>query len=63
MIQDNTPVIIGVGQITDALGSSEYRALSNLEAVAGQMYVAVVISRLVALQITHSITGRAHAKD
>jgi hypothetical protein len=39
------------------------RALSNLEAVAGQMYVAVVISRLVALQITHSITGRAHAKD
>ena len=34
MIQDNTPVIIGVGQITDALGSPEYRALSNLELAA-----------------------------
>jgi hypothetical protein len=37
------------------------RALSNLEAVAGQMYVAVVISRLVALQITHSV--HSHSKE
>jgi ion channel len=37
------------------------RALSNLEAIAGQMYVAVLISRLVALHITHSVS--AHSKD
>jgi hypothetical protein len=36
------------------------RALSNLEAIAGQMYVAVLISRLVALHITHSVSARAH---
>ncbi|HUI05658.1 MAG TPA: ion channel [Verrucomicrobiae bacterium] len=39
------------------------RAMSNLEAIAGQMYVAVVISRLVALHITHSIAGHGHTKD
>jgi voltage-gated potassium channel len=39
------------------------RALSNLEAIAGQMYVAILISRLVALHITHSVSARAHSKD
>jgi hypothetical protein len=39
------------------------RALSNLEAIAGQMYVAVLISRLVALHITQSIGARTHSKD
>lgn len=39
------------------------RALSNLEAVTGQMYVAVLISRLVALHITHSVGTRTHSKD
>jgi ion channel len=39
------------------------RALSNLEAIAGQMYVAVLISRLVALHITQSVSTRAHSKD
>lgn len=39
------------------------RALSNLESIAGQMYVAVIISRLVALHITHSVSARTHSKD
>jgi hypothetical protein len=39
------------------------RALSNLEGIAGQMYVAVLISRLVALHITHSVSARTHSKD
>jgi hypothetical protein len=39
------------------------RALSNLEAIAGQMYVAVLISRLVALHITHSVSARPQSKD
>jgi hypothetical protein len=39
------------------------RALSNLEAIAGQMYVAVLISRLVALHITQSVSARVNSKD
>jgi hypothetical protein len=39
------------------------RALSNLEAIAGQMYVAVLISRLVALHIMYSFSVRPHSKD
>ncbi len=39
------------------------RALSNLEAIAGQMYVAVVISRLVALHIMYHFNPRTQSKD
>jgi voltage-gated potassium channel len=35
------------------------RALSNIEAIAGQMYVAVLISRLVALHITHRVSTQS----
>lgn len=31
MSQDNTPVIIGVGQVTDRLDTAEYRGLSSVE--------------------------------
>ena len=34
MSQDNTPVIVGVGQITDRLDSAQYRGLSNVELAA-----------------------------
>jgi hypothetical protein len=39
------------------------RALSNLEAIAGQMYIAVLISRLVALHIMYHFNPRAQTKD
>jgi hypothetical protein len=43
--------------------STPARALSNLEAIAGQMYVAVVISRLVALHIMYHFNPRPQTKD
>jgi hypothetical protein len=39
------------------------RALSNLEAIAGQMYVAVLISRLVALHIMYHFNPGTQTKD
>ena len=39
------------------------RALSNLEGVAGQMYVAVLIARLVALHILYRFNSRPQTKD
>jgi hypothetical protein len=43
---------LGYGDITPI--SNEARALSSLEAVCGQLYVAVLIARLVGLHITHT---------
>jgi acetyl-CoA C-acetyltransferase len=34
MSQDNTPIIIGVGQVTDRLDTPDYRGLSNVELAA-----------------------------
>jgi acetyl-CoA C-acetyltransferase len=34
MSQDNTPIIVGVGQITDRLDTPEYQGLSNVELAA-----------------------------
>jgi voltage-gated potassium channel len=45
----------GFGDVTPALGAS--RAISVLEAIAGQFFIAVLIARLVSLEIVHS-TGR-----
>ena len=42
----------GFGDITPASGAS--RALSVLEAIAGQFFIAVLIARLVSLEIVHS---------
>jgi voltage-gated potassium channel len=43
----------GFGDITPALGIS--RAISVLEAVAGQFFIAILIARLVSLEIIHSM--------
>lgn len=43
--------------------STPARALSNLEAIGGQMYVAVVISRLVAVHIMHRASAHSQPKD
>jgi acetyl-CoA C-acetyltransferase len=47
MSQDNTPIIIGVGQITDRLDTPEYRGLSNVElaAEAGRRALADAVGR------------------
>jgi Ion channel len=42
----------GFGDVTPALGIS--RAVSVLEAIAGQFFIAVLIARLVSLEIVHS---------
>ena len=42
----------GFGDVTPALGVS--RAVSVLEAIAGQFFIAVLIARLVSLEIVHS---------
>ncbi|MGA9724107.1 MAG: ion channel [Candidatus Binatus sp.] len=42
----------GFGDITPALGSS--RALSVLEAAAGHFFIAILIARLVSLELVHS---------
>jgi voltage-gated potassium channel len=46
----------GFGDITPASGSA--RALSVLEAIAGQFFIAVLIARLVSLELIHSSTRR-----
>jgi voltage-gated potassium channel len=43
----------GFGDVTPAVGVS--RAISVLEAVAGQFFLAILIARLVSLEITHSM--------
>jgi len=50
---------VGFGAISPV--SKVARALSDLEALVGQLYVAVVLARLVSLQITHS--GSAQRAD
>lgn len=47
-----TLTTLGYGDIVPAIGPA--RAASALEAVVGQMYVAVLVARLVALHILHS---------
>jgi uncharacterized membrane protein len=42
----------GFGDVTPALGAS--RAISVLEAIVGQFFIAVLIARLVSLEIVHS---------
>ena len=42
----------GFGDVTPAMGNS--RAVSVLEAVAGQFFIAILIARLVSLEIVHS---------
>ena len=44
----------GFGDVTPAVGVS--RAISVLEAVAGQFFLAILIARLVSLEIIHSIS-------
>jgi hypothetical protein len=48
-----TLTTLGYGDIAPL--SAPARALSSLEAVTGQVYIAVLIARLVALQIIHSV--------
>jgi len=43
--------------------STPARALSNLEPIAGQMYVAVLISRLVALHVTYRLASHTKTKE
>jgi voltage-gated potassium channel len=43
----------GFGDVTPALGVS--RAISVLEAIAGQFFIAILIARLVSLEIVHSM--------
>lgn len=51
-----TLTTLGYGDIVPAIGPA--RAASALEAVVGQMYVAILVARLVALQILHSERDR-----
>ena len=51
-----TITTLGYGDITPL--TSQARSLSILEAVFGQIYLAVVIARLVGIQITQSIEGK-----
>ncbi|MHB8381635.1 MAG: potassium channel family protein [Candidatus Binataceae bacterium] len=51
-----TLTTLGYGDIVPAIGPT--RAASALEAVVGQMYVAILVARLVALQILHSERDR-----
>lgn len=41
MIADNTPVIVGVGQITENLGTDSYKGLSNVELAAEAARIAL----------------------
>ena len=45
----------GFGDVTPAMGNS--RAISVLEAVVGQFFIAILIARLVSLEIVHSASG------
>ncbi|MFZ0660105.1 MAG: potassium channel family protein [Candidatus Binataceae bacterium] len=47
-----TLTTLGYGDIVPAIGPA--RAVSALEAIVGQMYVAILVARLVALHILHS---------
>ena len=51
-----TITTIGYGDITPL--TSQARSLSLLEAVFGQLYLAVVIARLVGIQITQSMESK-----
>ena len=54
-----TLTTLGYGNIAPATRQAD--ALTTLEAMVGQIYVAIVIARLVALQITQSSSSRAEA--
>jgi hypothetical protein len=47
-----TLTTLGYGDITPA--SSPARSLSTLEAVTGQLYIAILVARLVGLHIVHA---------
>ena len=51
-----TMTTLGYGEIVPA--TAPVRMLAALQAVMGQMYLAVLVARLVALHILHSSTGR-----
>ncbi|MCZ6879158.1 MAG: ion channel [Acidobacteria bacterium] len=55
-----TLTTLGYGDIVPI--SPSVRALATLEALTGQLYLTVLVARLVGLQITHSIRGN-RAKD
>ncbi len=55
-----TLTTLGYGDIVPI--SPSVRALATLEALTGQLYLTVLVARLVGLQITHSIRGNC-AKD
>jgi hypothetical protein len=52
-----TMTTLGYGDVIPANGPA--RAASALEAIVGQMYVAILVARLVALHIMHSERERA----
>jgi hypothetical protein len=51
---------VGYGDILPKSGPA--RAFSNLEAITGQMYLAILIARIVAMQIAHSNARQTDAK-
>lgn len=52
---------VGYGDILPKSGPA--RAFSNLEAISGQMYLTILIARLVAMQIAHSNTRPTQTKE
>ena len=52
---------MGYGDILPKSGPA--RALSNLESISGQMYLAILIARLVAMQIAHSNSRQTAGKE
>ncbi len=52
---------LGYGDILPKSGPA--RAFANLEAISGQMYLAILIARLVAMQVAHSNTQRTLPKE
>jgi hypothetical protein len=52
---------VGYGDILPKSGPA--RAFSNMEAICGQMYLTILIARLVAMQIAHSDTRQKDAKE
>jgi hypothetical protein len=53
-----TLTTLGYGDITPV--SPHARALSSLEAVIGQLFIAVLIARLVGMHIVHSVTDNSN---
>jgi len=51
-----TLTTVGYGDLTPIKPAAQM--LSMLEGLAGQLYVAIMIARMVALQVAQNITGR-----